>query len=482
MASAKKSIAKCIVDDVRGDVDVELWHTPDDQGYLSIQNGPDGHFEHYLLRDKRTRQWLAARHYYDTGDVVGSSTLSNVIDVLEGFAQSGPMYETYIRIGGADGTIYLDLGDPAWKAVEITTEGWRVIHNPPVKFRRTGSMLPLPEPVRGGSLDGDLRPLLNADSTETWLLLKGWLLGLLMPDGPHPILAFRGEQDTAKSYTQKLLRTVVDPSILPAQRPAKIVEDLMIAAKNGWICSFDNMSKIGDNLSDDLCCVSTGGGIAKRRQRTDSDETILNVCRPIIMNGIENIVTRPDLLDRSIYITLHPIPPERRRPDVQLLKEFNDKMPRILGALLDAAVVGLQKQDEIVLNDPYRMAGFLKFAVAGLGNEGDAFLAAYKENRRYASEESITDNYLVVRLREFIPQWCRNRTMYGEEPCWQGSASKLLDDLKYGLDDTHAALLPRAPNALSSSLTRLTPPLRTIGIKVEKISARTWKISEINDE
>ncbi len=482
MASAKESIAKRIVDDVHGDVDVELWHNPDSQGYFSTKKDPDGHFEHYRLRDKRTRQWLAARYYDSTGDVVYSSVLSNVINVLEGFAQRGPMYETYLRIGGAGGAIYLDLGDPSWNAVAITAAGWNVIQNPPVKFRRTGSMLPLPGPVSGGSLDGDLRPLLNADSDETWLLIKGWLLGLLLPNGPHPILAFRGEQDTAKSYTQKLLRSVADPSSSPNRRPATKVDDLMVAAKNSWVVSFDNMSKIGDGLSDDLCSVATGGGIVRRTLYTDEDETILQVCRPIIMNGIENIITRPDLLDRSIYITLHPIPTASRRPEVQLIEEFNDKLPRILGALLDAAVVALQKQGEVRLDGPYRMAGFIKFAVAGLGNEGDAFLAAYNDNKKYTSEESIADNYLVVRLKEFIPQWCRNSRFLEQEPCWKGIASKLLDDLKYGLDDTHAALLPRAPNALSSSLTRLTPPLRTIGIKVEKISARTWKISEINDE
>ena len=88
---------------------------------------------------------------------------------------------------------------------------------------------------------------------------------------------------------------------------------------------------------------------------------------------IGNIITRPDLLDRSIYITLHPIPAEKRSPEDKLLTEFNKKLPRILGALLDAAVIALQNEDKIVPNDPYRMAGFVKFAAAGLGDEGNKF-------------------------------------------------------------------------------------------------------------
>ena len=484
MASAKESIAKRIVDDVHEDVDVELWHTADGQGYLSTKNGSDEHFEHYLLKDKRTKQWLAARYYAKTRDVVSSSVLSNVINILEGFAQEGPTYETYIRIGGKDGAIYIDLGDTSWKAVVITAMGWNVIQNPPVKFQRTNSMLPLPEPVSGGSLDEDLRPLLTVDSDDSWLLIKGWLLGLLLPKGPHPIMAFRGEQDTAKSYTQKLLRAIVDPSVLPIRRPAKKVEDLMIAARNNWVVSFDNMSKIGDDLSDDLCCVATGGGIAKRALWTDTNETILRVCNPIIMNGIGNIITKPDLLDRSIYITLFPIPPTRRRAEGDLIHEFEEKLPKILGALLDASVIALQKQGEIVLNDPYRMAGFVKFAAAGLGGKGDAFQAAYKNNRDYAIKEAIADDVLVNWLMKFIPQFHRSSGFMnpGQEPCWKGNATDLLTLLKRDLEDTHAAQIPGGAGALSFKLRTLAPALRKVGIKVEKDKARTWKIGVMNPE
>ena len=479
MASAKESIAKRIVDDASGDVDVEFWHTADGQAYLSMKTGSDNHFEHHLLRNRRTRQWLSARYYKNSGVVVGSSALSNAINVLEGRALEGPTREVFIRVAGADGAIYIDLANDTWDAIEITSEGWNVIKNPPVKFRRTNGMLPLPEPVQGGSLDEDLRPLLNAESDESWLLMKGWLLGLLIPTGPHPILALRGEQDTAKSYTQKLLRSIIDPSTLPIRRPAKRAEDLMIAANNNWVVSFDNMSKIGDELSDDLCCVATGGGIAKRTQYTNTDETILQVCRPIIMNGIENIITRPDLLDRSIYITLPQISAEKRSPEAKLLKEFEEKHPRILGALLDATVIALQNEDKIVLNDPYRMAGFVKFAAAGLGDEGDKFQAAYKNNREFATAESIADNFLVVRLKELIPQYCHNASFVDQEQCWRGNATELLDYLKHGLDESKTALLPRRANVLSGDLQRLAPSLRKEGIEVRKEGARKWVISVI---
>jgi hypothetical protein len=90
-----------------------------------------------------------------------------------------------------------------------------------------------------------------------------------------------------------------------------------------------------------LCALATGGGLAKRELYSVSDETIIHVCKPIILNGIEDVVTRQDLLDRSIYITMPRIPDGRRRVEADLIKEFKRFHPSILGAPLDAAVVGL---------------------------------------------------------------------------------------------------------------------------------------------
>ena len=166
--SVATEIAKNILDNC------ELWHTDEGKSYISIKCPPDDHVEHLPLKSKDTRNRLANIYYKKTKTAASGSALTNAIAVLDGEAQQGQMHEVRIRIGGVDGAIYLDLGDPSWSAVEITAEGWQVIqHPPPVKFRRTKGMLPLPEPVRGGSLDEDLRPLLTVDSDETWLLIKG---------------------------------------------------------------------------------------------------------------------------------------------------------------------------------------------------------------------------------------------------------------------------------------------------------------------
>ena len=117
--------------------------------------------------------------------------------------------------------------------------------------------------------------------------------------------------------------------------------DLFIAASNGHVLAFDNVSGLPAWISDTLCRLATGGGFAVRQLYSDQDEVLFDAARPVILNGIEDIVTRPDLADRAVFLTLEPIPEERRRPEQELWAAFEAERPRILGVLLDAVAKGL---------------------------------------------------------------------------------------------------------------------------------------------
>jgi hypothetical protein len=60
-----------------------------------------------------------------------------------------------------------------------------------------------------------------------------------------------------------------------------------------------------------------------RQLYTDQDEVLFDAARPVILNGIEEIVTRPDLADRAVFLTLQPIPEEHRRPEQELWAAFD---------------------------------------------------------------------------------------------------------------------------------------------------------------
>ena len=258
--------------------------------------------------------------------------MQSALNVIEARAHfDAPELIVLIRVGGLEGRIYLDLCDATWKAVEIDAAGWRVIDNPPVRFRRAAGMQPLPVPVAGGSVE-TLRSFLNVQSDADFVLVVAWALACLRDRGPYPALALSGEQGSAKSTFSAVLRGLLDPNTAPLRALPREDRDLFIAASNGHVLAFDNVSGLPPWISDTLCRLATGGGFAVRQLYTDQDEVLFDAARPVILNGIEEIVTRPDLADRAVFLTLEPIPEERRRPEQELRTAFEAERPRILGA------------------------------------------------------------------------------------------------------------------------------------------------------
>ena len=198
------------------------------------------------------------------------------------------------RLAEHDGLIYLDLADEFWRCVEIGPNGWRIAEDPPVRFRRSAGMQPLPFPVRGGSIES-LAPFLNLASENDFVLVVAWLLGALRADGPCPVLAIAGEQGSAKTVLSKLLRALIDPSVAPVRALPRDERELFIAANNGHVLAFDNLSGLPPWLSDTLCRLTSGGAFSTRRLFTDQDEILFAAARPIILNGIEEVITRPIL-------------------------------------------------------------------------------------------------------------------------------------------------------------------------------------------
>jgi len=129
-------------------------------------------------------------------------------------------------------------------------------------------MLELPAPVRGGTLkelDKHLRM-----SPSGYVLTKAWLLAALRPRGPYPVLAFTGEQGTAKSTALRMLRHLVDPNTAPLRAPPDTTRDLYVAAINGHVITLDNVTSLTADVSDALCRLSTGGGFSTRSLYTNA--------------------------------------------------------------------------------------------------------------------------------------------------------------------------------------------------------------------
>ena len=125
----------------------------------------------------------------------------------------------------------------------------------------------------------------------------------------------------------------------PIRSVPKDERDLLVWAFNSWTLLYDNLSRVENWLAMLLPAVD------RRRFRhtavhSDREEMIFSAQRPISLNGIGDIGTRPDLADRAISLTLPPL--ECHRPERQFWADFELARPGILGSLLDAVAAGLR--------------------------------------------------------------------------------------------------------------------------------------------
>lgn len=435
------------------DEGVELWHDADGRAWITLPKSD--HREHYRLRSATVRAWLSGMAYRQLAISPGSEALSTAVTTLEGIAvHEGSLHEPFIRIGAHAGSIFLDLANPQWQAIEITRDGWFLVDSPPVRFRRAPGMLPLPMPSRSGRLS-DLRQLLNVVDDD-WPLVSGYLVQAIRDKGAYPVLTVHGEQGSAKSTATKILRNLIDPNKAALRSPPREIRDLAIAAGNAWVMAYDNLSHLPQWLSDALCMISTGGGFATRSLYTDDEEALFDYRRPVIINGIAEVAVRGDLIDRSVPMTLLAIPEDKRWTDEEVNHALAAAHPSILGGLLDAAVTALRRLPDVHLARKPRMADFAQWVVAaepGLGLKDGSFLRSYALARSEAIESTLETSRLADWLRALA-----------QRP-FVGTATELLDAAEDRL--RHSAEWPKSGRAMSQELRRLIPLLRHVGVLVK---------------
>jgi hypothetical protein len=234
----------------------------------------------------------------------------------------------------------------------------------------------------------------------------------------------------------------------------------MIAAVNGWVVNLDNLSHLPAWLSDAICRLSTGGGFATRELYSDSDEVLFDAQRPVILNGIEELATRGDLLDRSVILYLEEIPKAERKREAVFWQEFEAALPKLLGVLLNAISTALAKVGTIELDELPRMADFAVWGAAAapaLGWNAEAFLEAYTGNREAANELTLE----ASPIKPFIS--------HKADMGFNGSAQQLLEDLNIIANEQikRQKTWPKNGRSLSNALRRIAPNLRAIGIDVE---------------
>ncbi|MGD9561993.1 MAG: hypothetical protein AB7F88_07215 [Pyrinomonadaceae bacterium] len=439
--------------------DAELFHTPDSEAFATVS--VNSHKENYPVKSRAFRYWLSLQHWNKEGSTPSSQAMQDVVHGLSGQAIfEGKAEDVHLRVAEFEGSLYLDLGNDHWDAVQMTPDGWSVISEPPVKFRRTRGTLPLPKPEKGGNI-AELKRFANV-SEHDWPLALAWLAANFRPNKPFPVLVLHGEQGSGKSTTAKVLRLLIDPNKSPLRSSPKDERDLMIAANNSWVISLDNLSSMSVALSDSLCRLSTGGGFATRELFSDGEEVLLSLMRPVILNGIDEVINRSDLLDRAILLHLPRL--ATRFDETTFWVAFEAARPRILGSLLDAVCIALSRIDNTTVAartgsiDLPRLADFTLWGVAaetGLGLPEGQFLEHYKGNREGVHDLALDCDPFAEKVLEFMKY----------RPAWTGLPSELFDEiLKITANNISGSRgFPKNAQSIGKRLSLLAPNLREHG-------------------
>jgi len=444
--------------------DAALFHMPEGEAFARV--AVDSHYETWPIRSKSFRRWLVIRFYQTCGKPPAAQALQDAIGLLEAKAQfesrEAPLS---LRVAEYQGRIYFDLCNAEWHVVEITSQGWQVIDDPPVMFRRAKGMQPLPRPTAGGSIN-PLRSLINVGDDENWVLCLSWLVAACRAKGAYPILILQGEQGAAKSTMVKILRRILDPSIALVRTPPREERDLLIAANNSWVIAYDNLSGIPQWFSDSLCRLATGGGFSTRELYTDSDEVFFDVMRPVILNGIDHLAERADLADRALILKLPHIPEKDRKDEAQLYADFERALPQILGALFTAVSAAIRRAPQVRLATMPRMADFAIWATAaepGLALSEGSFMDAYRGNRDDTIQETVEADVVGAAILVLMGQLAASGAAD-----WEGTCKELKFELEKFTDEAvrKSRDWPQTPRALSSRLRRLVPFLRESGIHI----------------
>ena len=405
--------------------------------------------------------YLSHTYYAEHDRAPTESSLKVALATLRGQAQfEGEVCEVFTRIAKTEAGYWLDLCNDAWQCVQITATGWTVVTGAGAPlFTRSASMRPLPVPERGGTLDA-LWPLVNVPVADRPLVLAG-MRECLRADTPHVVLELVGEQGSAKSSTQRALRRLIDPNQADLRAAPKSVEDVWIAARNSHMVSLENLSHLHPQYQDALCVLATGGGYSARTLYTNAEETIIELRKPIVLNGISVIVTAQDLLDRCLHIYLPTI--QSREMAGNMEERFEASQPALLGALLDLFVSALSTLPSVTIapeNRP-RMADFAALGEAVFRVQGEpagAFLSRYNAMRKDGVLRTIDASPVGAALTTYLAEVAGG---------FNGTLSELLDRLERYRPQGEA--WPRSAKGLGDALRRLAPALRLIGFECRNL-------------
>ena len=453
-----RTAAESLIDDVLAS-DAVLFLDQFGEAYIA-QNG-DGR-EVVELTSSEFSYWLFKSYWLREHRPLPKDADTQVVKTLSALAYySGTTYDLYVRSVLKNDVLWYDLVNG--NSVKVTPLGWEVVTDPIILFRRK-QQKPQVTPAIDGEL-GLLRSYVNVASDDDWLLFMVFTITAFIPGFPHPLLVLHGPQGAGKTTPMRVIKKLVDPSAVQGMSLPTDTKEFVQLASHHTFLFFDNLSGLSRKMSDSLARAITGDTFSKRKLYTNNDNVVYSIQNPMAINGINQVISKPDLLDRSILIELKRIEQEARIPEDQFWEAFEHDKPQLLGAIFDVLAKAMAIYPTLELEELPRMADFTRWACAvseAAGYTQQDFLNAYKANIALQNEEAIDASPIAKAVISLIDD-C-------EDGIWQGSPTELLGALNRRLDTINSSsnpLWPKGPEMVTRSLKNAQVNLKEIGIQVD---------------
>jgi len=418
--------------------------TGTNSGEIYVRFPVSGVSEVNVLNSERFKRWLV-----NNGRDLKFKDAKNAVDNLRAIAEFDEVVEEReicTRIGCNAGKIYLCLYDKEHRVIEIDAEGWRIIdeHEAPVLFIPSSSGA-IPVPERGGSIN-DLREFMNVNDDD-FRLIVGWLLASLNPDVDRPILWVNGEKGYGKTGLTNLLKKLIDPDTTGALAPVNSVRDFKVVASSRYIVGLDNISKITKKWSDTFCRMVTGISFVARKLYTDSTTFSIRSHNSLIINGKNLMPTYDDLEDRCFCITLQKLDKTNRKSKEEINTLFEQKRPKILGALLDAVSAALKNTDYNKDIDA-RMLDTCRFIIkaadtGSLPFSDDDFIATIMKKRDEANSFEISSEPLANIIYAMVEEKLKTEDNAAEIEVYSGTTRDLFNKVSEHAQTAEKKELPQ---------------------------------------
>lgn len=441
------------------------------QGRLTLNPQKEAYWIHpetqqaYALQSTQFKNWLAANFYRTNGQVLSDNVQREAISTLCGIAlHTAKQEHIYNRVAQQANTYYLDLAQADHHTlVAINAHSWQLTSHAGLAFHRSSPQQPMPIPTHSDSTDlSPLWQLINIPK-QSRLLVTTWLLECWRPDTPFPVLELYGEQGSVKSTSQRLLRRLIDPNMSDLRAAPRNREDLFVSANTNWLVSLENISYLSADLQDAMCTLATGGGFAKRGNYTNFDEVVIDMKRPIIINGIAAAITAGDLIDRTLTVELPAV--SARQPISAIMTKFEQLQAHIIGVLCNIITKALAKLPAITL-PPDQQPRLYEFALFGcataqaMGYSSEEFMSQFQSSRDEGNDRVINAHPVAIAIIEWFTQQ------------QQASVSDNVKNLMQQIEPYRPAYAndwPRSPKAFGDALRRASPALRQHDITVESL-------------